>query len=121
MIDVTLDEKYSLAILEPHEALSEDDFKYASTIIDPFIKKQGHLKGIIIYVESFPGWDSFSGLISHLKFINEHHKKVSYVLFVTDSILIDIVEPITKHFVSAKVKTFPFNELESAKKWIQEH
>ena len=121
MITVTLDEKNSLAILEPNEALSEDDFKYASSIIDPFIKQHGHLKGIIIHVKSFPGWDSFTALLSHLKFINEHHKKVSYVIFVTDSTLLDVVEPITKHFVSATVKIFPFNALQSAKEWIQKH
>ena len=121
MLDVELVKENSLAILKPHGALSEDDFKYASSVIDPFIDKETHLKAIVIYLKSFPGWDSFSGLISHLKFINKHHKKVSYVVFVTDSKLVDIVEPITKHFVNAKVKTFAFSELESAKEWIREH
>ena len=118
-MNVILDEKNSLAILEPHEALSEEDFKYAGSIIDSFIQNDGHLKGIIIHVKTFPWWDSFSGFISHFKFINEHHKKVSYVVFATDSTLIDIVEPITKHFVSAKVKIFSYDELKNAKEWIK--
>jgi len=56
-----------------------------------------------------------------MQFINEHHKKVSYVVFVTDSSVMDILEPIAKHFVSAKVKLFDFDEYENAKEWIKSH
>jgi hypothetical protein len=118
-MNVVLDEKNSLAVLEPQEALSREDFEYAKSVIDPFIQNNEKLKAIIIHVKDFPWWDSFSGLISHFEFIHEHHKKVSYVVFVTDSTLIDVVEPISKHFVSAKVKTFSYDELEDAKEWIK--
>jgi hypothetical protein len=121
MMNVSMDKENSIAIIEPLDALSEKDFEYAKSIIDPYIEENKHLKAIVIYVESFPGWDSFVGFISHMKFINEHHKKVSYVVFVTDSTLVDMVEPITKHFVSAKVKVFAYDELESAKEWIKNH
>ena len=121
MMDISIDNKNSIAILEPKGALSEEDFKYAKSVIDPYIEENGNLKAIIIYVENFPGWDSFSGFTSHMKFIKEHHKKVSYVIFVTDSTLVDIVEPVTKHFVNAEVKTFAFKELESAKEWVKSH
>jgi len=45
-------------------------------------------------------------------------KEVSKVVFVTDSIVGDFVQHIGRHFVSAKIKHFPFDELESAKVWI---
>ncbi len=72
----------------------------------------------IIHVESFPHWDSFSALLKHLKFVNEHHKKISCVAFATDSALGTFAEHIAGHFVNAKVKNFPFDALEDAKKWI---
>lgn len=118
MLNVDLNEKSSIAILRPDGALTKDDFLLASTTIDPFIEKSGDLHGIIIYVESFPGWDSFESLSSHLKFVNEHHKKVLAVAFVTNSVLGSVAEHVAKHFVSAKIKSFSFDNLDDAKEWI---
>ncbi len=118
MLNINLDENNSIAILTPEGELTEDDFKHATEIIDPYIKKSGKLKGIIIHVKSFPGWDSFSSLLSHLKFIKEHHRLVSYVAFVTDSPVGALAENIAGHFVSAEIKSFSFDMLEKAVDWI---
>ena len=118
MLNVQLNEKESIVTLIPDGALSENDFQLATTIIDPFIEKSGKLNGIIIYVETFPGWDSFAALSTHLKFVNEHHKKVSCVAFVTNSLLGGLAEHIASHFVSAQVKSFSYNALDDAKEWI---
>ena len=118
MLTVNLNEIEGIAVLEPDSELSEADFISASKIIDPYIEKFGKLNGIIIHVKSFPGWDSFSALIKHLKFIKEHHKKVSHVAFATDSPIGGLAEHVASHFVSAKIKSFTFSELEKAKKWV---
>lgn len=118
MLTVNLNELKGIAILEPEGELSESDFKYVAKIIDPYIEKSGKLNGIIIYVKSFPGWDSFSALITHLIFIKEHHKKVSHVAFVTDSPIGKFAEHVASHFVNAKIKSFSFEELENSFKWI---
>lgn len=118
MLHVKLDETKGIAILEPNGALSENDFKSAAKSIDSYIEKSGKLSGIIIQVKSFPGWDSFSALITHLKFIKEHHKKVSHVAFVTDSPLGGFAEHVGSHFVNAEVRSFTFNELENSIQWI---
>ncbi len=120
MLSTTLNEKEAIVTLQPEGALSEKDFDQAVQVVDPFIKKQGKLNGVIIYTESFPGWDSFSSLVRHLKFVKNHHKKVTRLAFVTDSLVGNLVEKIGSHFVAAKVKTFTFKQLEDAKKWILE-
>ncbi|KRT55756.1 SpoIIAA family protein [endosymbiont of Ridgeia piscesae] len=118
MLNVKLDEIESIVIFEPNGELSEADFKYAVSIIDPYLEKSGKLNGIIIHVRSFPGWDSFSALITHMRFIKEHHKKISHVAFVTDSPIGVLAEHISSHFVSAEIKSFTFGELEKSVKWI---
>ena len=118
MLTVNLDEIKGIAILEPDGELSENDFKYVARIIDPYIEKSGKLNGIIIHVKSFPGWDSFSALITHLKFIKEHHKMVSHVAFVTDSPIGAFAEHVASHFINAEIKSFSFSELENSVKWI---
>lgn len=118
MLRVTYDEVDRIAILEPDGALTKEDFEVAASSIDPFILRYGQLKGIIIYTQSFPGWDSFDALSEHLKFVDNHHEKVSHIAFVTNSILGDIAEHIGSHFISAKVKCFPFEKFEEARAWI---
>jgi hypothetical protein len=120
MLSVTLDEKSAIAILEPQGALEKEDFDAAVKLIDPFIEEHGRLNGIIISTESFPGWKSFSALSRHLTFIKNHHKKIKRLAFVTNSVIGNIAENMTGHFVEAGIKTFPYGEMEKAKAWILE-
>ncbi len=117
-LEVILDEQNAITILKLHWPLTENDFLEASKKIDSFLEKNQKLDWVIIYTKSFPYWDSFNGLLSHLKFIKNHHKKVAYLAFVTDSPAWIFAEYIWDYFVKAKVKNFDYNELEEAKKWI---
>ncbi len=118
MIHVELDEATGIAVLKPDGALSEKDFEAASGVIDPYIEKSGKLEGLIIFTRKFPGWESFGSLIKHLKFVKEHHKKLSHVAIVTDSVLGNFAEKIVSHFVSAEIKHFAFDEFGKAQSWI---
>jgi len=120
MLNVDIDRENGIAILKPGGELSENDFIAAAKSIDPYIETSGNLKGLIIYVESFPGWDSFSAFIAHMKFVKEHHKSVSHVAFVTDSTLGSLAENVASHFIEAEIKHFSFNALDDAKKWIRQ-
>lgn len=119
MLSIDLDETNGIVVLRPDGALSEDDFKSAASILDGYIEKAGKLNGIIIQVESFPGWDSFAGFTAHMKFVKEHHKEVSCVALVTDSALGDFAEYIVSHFVSAEIKHFSYDALDDAIQWIE--
>ena len=118
MLTTTIDQVNGIAILEPDNTLSKDDFLTAAHIIDPYIGRLGQLNGLIIHTESFPGWDSFAALSSHLTFVKDHHKKIARIAFVTDSPIGSLAENIASHFVSAQIRTFPFRELKQAKFWI---
>ena len=117
MLTVEIDNQNGIAILEPNGSLSKSDFESATAVINPYIEDAGHLKGLIIHTKSFPGWDSFASLSSHLEFIKQHHRKISRIAFSTDSLMGNLAEVIASHFVSAEIKGFSYNELEQAKKW----
>jgi len=118
MLKVTLHEEDGIVMLEPEGALTEKDFESAATVIDPYIEATGELNGVVIHTRDFPGWDSFAALLSHLKFIRDHHMKVTHVAFVTDSKLGDLAESVGSHFVHAEVKHFHFGEFLQARLWI---
>ena len=119
MLTVKIDESRGIAILEPEGPLSKDDFVAAATSIDPYIEKAGTLKGLVIHTESFPGWDSFAALTSHLKFVKEHHQKIARIAFATDSVIGNVAESIVSHFINAELKKFGYQELEQAKEWVE--
>jgi SpoIIAA-like len=120
MLTVNMDDKRGIAVLEPLGALSKEDFERAAKVIDPTIEKTGRLNGLIIHTKDFPGWDSFGAFASHLKFVKEHHKKVKRIALCTDSIVSNLAKLLGPHFINAEIRVFPYNEFESAGKWVAE-
>ena len=120
MLKVILDTKNAIATLEPHGALTKEDFNLAVKAIDPYIEANGKLNGLIIATESFPGWDDFAALSRHITFVKNHHQKIKRLAFVTDSVVGGFAENIADHFIEAQIKTFPFGEIGKAKVWIAE-
>ncbi len=118
MLIVKLDTENSIVLIEPTGSLDVKDFQAAASTIDPFIEKCGELRGLIIHTESFPGWDSFSALVSHLKFVKNHHTDIKRVAFVTNSLIGTLAESLGSHFVEAEIKHFAYVELEQAKQWL---
>ena len=118
MLEVTIHEEDAIAVLEPHGALTQQDFEAAVTIIDPFIDRRGKLHGIMIHTKGFPGWDSFSAMLTHMKFVRDHHTKIERVAMVTDSVVGDLAGVVSDHFVQAEVKHFKFNEFKQARLWL---
>ena len=119
MIKVELLRDRGILILSPHGPLGKADFEGIAKEIDPFIAANGKLTGVMIYAKAFPGWDSFGALVSHLKFVKDHHRHVERIAAVTDSEFLKIMPHIAKHFVSAQVKQFPFDEKTEALAWLE--
>lgn len=120
MLSVNVDEKNLIAILEPTGRLTESDFQLVAKAVDPLIDKFGRLNGIIIHTKSFPGWESFAALCTHLRFVKNHHEKVSRIALVTDSMVGNFAELIASHFVKAEIQLFPYHDYEQANKWVTE-
>jgi hypothetical protein len=119
MLQIKFDKDAGIVTVTPSAPLDEKDFALLASEVDPYIEKEGKLNGLIIQVESFPGWEDFAGLISHLKFVREHHTKIEKVAAVSDGRIVSIMPKIVDHFVNAKVKYFPYESLDEAISWVQ--
>jgi hypothetical protein len=107
-----------LLIVTPEERLEAEDFENLAREIDPYLEKKGQLRGLMIYTESFPGWDDFAALIAHLKFVNDHHRQIEKVAAVTDSDFLSIAPHIVDHFVQAEIRRFPYRDKATALAWL---
>lgn len=120
MLNIKLDKAKNIAILEPDGELTEEDFRNAAEVIDPFLEESGKLNGVIIRVKSFPGWDSFAAFIAHMRFVKDHHKKVSHVAIVTDTPVAPVAKSVASHFVSAEIQAFRYEQFDKAVQWISD-
>jgi SpoIIAA-like len=118
MIEYNLDTTHSTLLVHPKSALDKEDFAELTKAVDHQIETAGELAGVIIDAPEFPGWDSFGTMVTHLRFVRDHHKRVKMVAVVTDSHIGDVAERLASHFVSAKVRHFPGEQLEQAQQWI---
>jgi len=108
-----------ILIVTPDGPLQQADFEALAQVIDPFIESEGELHGLLVYTESFPGWADFATLLSHLKFVKDHHQHIAKVAAVTDSGFLSIMPSIVGHFVRAQVRHFDYNDKQSALTWLQ--
>jgi SpoIIAA-like len=118
MIEYELDTAHSTLLVHPKSALDKNDFGELARAVDTQIEVTGDLAGLIIDAPEFPGWDSFGTMVTHLRFVRDHHKRVKKVAIVTNSQIGDVAEHLASHFVSAEVRHFPGEQLEQARQWI---
>ena len=119
MIHFELLRNRGILVVTPQGPLEKMDFELVAQEVDPFITEKGKLNGLMIYARSFPGWTNFEALLSHLKFVGEHHRHIARVAAVTDSEFLTILPSIIAHFVRAEVKHFGFEEKERALAWLE--
>jgi len=120
MIQHELLREQGILILKPQGALRAEDFTALAAIVDPYIEERGELKGLMIDAPSFPGWEDFAALVSHLRFVRDHHRKVRRVAIVSDSALLVLGPRIAAHFVGAELRNFGAAERAAALRWIED-
>jgi hypothetical protein len=108
-----------ILIFTPQGPLKSEDFETLASIVDQYISEAGALTGIMIYVESFPGWEDFGALISHFKFVKNNHGDIGRVAAVTDTQILSVMPKIIDHFVHAEVRHFDYEDKEAALEWLR--
>jgi len=120
MIRIDLDEKNAIVTVRPEKmtGLTQADFQKIADHIDPYLKQHNNLHGLIIVVETFPGWEDFNAFISHIKFIQTHHRSIKKVAIVSDSPLLTAAPRLVAPFVTAKIRHFSYPHVDQATEWM---
>jgi hypothetical protein len=107
-------------LLEPQGPLRAEDFEAVAAAVDPWIEAHGALHGVVVHARAFPGWENFAGLMSHLRFVRDHERNVRRVALALDGALPDLAAAIGKHFISAELKSFRYDQLADALVWAEQ-
>jgi len=119
MIQHELLRERGILLLKPQGALRAEDFTALAGAVDPYIEQHGALKGLLLEAASFPGWEDFAALLSHLRFVRDHHRRIRRIAVVSDSALLAVAPKIASHFVSAQVRNFEAGARDAALAWIE--
>lgn len=116
------DEHQSLGVLvlQPKGALQMEDFVKLAEKVDHYLLNHERLHSVVIHSKDFPGWTNFSALLSHLRFVRQHHEKVEKIALVTDTALADAAKVILEHFIKAELKHFAYSDYSNALAWAQQ-
>jgi hypothetical protein len=115
--EVMLDKK-TLAIT-PEGSLKTTDFERLAKEVDPHIEAMGTLNGLMIYSESFPGWENFTEVLSHIRFVKDNHHLIKKVAVVTDSEFLSALPRAASHFYRAEIKHFCYQDKDVALDWLK--
>lgn len=118
MLTYTLDRENLVLTVTPEGKLEAADFAQLAEALDPVLEELGPLKGLLIETETFPGWQDFAALISHLRFVRDHHARIKRVAAVTDSAFLAILPQVASHFIKAEVRHFKFQDRVTALDWV---
>jgi hypothetical protein len=119
MINAQLLRDQGIRVVSPVEMLESTDFEQLRLLTDPYLEKRGSLQGLLIDAESFFGWDDFSSMLSHLRFVRNYHEKIERVAAVTDSGFLAIVPKAADHFIAAEVRHFDYGDRDEKLHWLR--
>ncbi|MDX1594516.1 MAG: STAS/SEC14 domain-containing protein [Gammaproteobacteria bacterium] len=118
MIEPELRRHDGILIVRPDAPLTEEDFEQVAALVDPYLDEHDRLQGILIHAPQFPGWDDFAALVTHFRFVRDHHERVERVAVVSRSALLEAMPTLAGHFVSAEIRTFPEDGYADALDWL---
>ncbi len=119
MINAELLRNEGILVVRPVDKLESADFERLRLLADPYLEEHGELNGLMIEAESFPGWEDFAGLLSHIRFVRNYQRKIERVAAVTDSGFLAILPKVADYFVSADVRHFDYEERGKALNWLR--
>jgi len=119
MLNYELNRVEGILILKPAGPLESTDFERLVREVDPYICEKGKLKGLMIYVRSFPGWGNFAAFLSHMKFVKNHHQNVRKIAAVTGSGFLAIMPQVANHFIRAEVRHLDYEDKDAALRWLK--
>ena len=119
MIKARLLREDGILVVSPVDTLEATDFERLRLLVDPYIEEHGELKGLLIDVETFPGWEDFSGMLSHLRFVHDYQQRINRVAAVTDNDILAILPQVADYFAAAEVRRFDYTDRDLALNWLR--
>ncbi len=119
MITAEFTESKKALVIALSGELTEQDFSGLVGTLDDHINQEDDIPNLVLHISGIPHWESFHALKTHFNLVKAHHRLISKVAVVSDTLAFAIMPYIMDHFISAKVRHFPENHTDDATKWAE--
>ncbi len=119
MFDIKVEDDGSLVTVTPTDKITEEDITRLGDVMSEAINTHDRIPALLIHAKEFPGYDSFSAMMAHLKLIHNRETLVPRVAVVSDGVLLRTGEALAKLFIKAEVRHFAEADLADATEWAR--
>lgn len=99
--------------------LKSEDFNELKKISDTLIKEKGKIR-VLIDASEFEGWENKDAAEKHFSFVKNHHNKIERISLVAGYEWQHWLAVFAQIFVHPTLKVFDKNQIEDARKWLNE-
>jgi hypothetical protein len=118
MLAYHLNPQTGIVELRPRGPLEAHDFTSLSLTMNTYIEDHGKLRGLLLELDHFPGFDDWDAVAAQLRFVREHLPKVDRIALVTDNPWLEPLPDVLRLLTPLEVKRFPLERRGDAFAWI---
>jgi len=119
MIEITPHVEDGVVEVRVEGKLGAADFERVAPIVDGMIEQKGKIKGLVLNVSEFTGWRDIDALLTHFKFVKDHHAYIERVAAVGNKPWQQILPRFAAVFVKAEPRFFKIENIDHAMRWVR--
>lgn len=108
-----------ILVITPQGPLEQSDFETIAKTVDSVVISKGNLTGLMINMQSFPGWRNLAAFAAHVKFVTGHHRRIERIAAVTNSRFLRIIPGIAGYLLHPEIRSFDLNQKKQALSWLE--
>jgi len=118
MLAYHLNESTGIVELRPRGRLEARDFASLALTVDGYLEDHGKLRGVVVELDHFPGWDDWDAVAAHLRFLRQHMPRVERVALVTDNPWLEPLPEVLNLITPLEVRRFATERRGEAFAWV---
>lgn len=113
-----MNRKQGIVTIEPKGEIESHQLEDLAKDVDDYLKTHHALRGVLIEVGQFPGWQNLGALVQHLRFIKDHHQRVAKVAIISDALANSPLPLAADLVLATEVRAFRSWERRLAREWL---
>ena len=118
MLAYHLNESTGIVELRPRGRLEARDFESLTLTVDGYLEDHGKLRGVVVELDHFPGWDDWDAINAHLRFLRQHLPRIERVALVTDNPWLEPLPDVLSLVTPLEVRRFANERRGDAFAWV---
>ena len=118
MLAYHLNPETGIVELRPRGPLEAHDATSLALTVDDYLLDHGRLRGVLLELDHFPGFDDWQAVSAHVRFMREHLPKVDRLAVLTSNRWLEPLPDVMRLLTPLEVRRFHPDQRGEAFAWI---